>query len=278
MNLLLSLFTQKEIMIILTVIGSLIALVIILTIWDLFSKKKKDDEDLEINLNDQEITLSKNVLEDKKVETVKEELEPTYLKEELNHQELEPINLKNISEEVQSIEVNEVNFKTQEVKDPLIMEIGELEIDNLDKEEKAKQKLLRIEEELENPKSLEDTITSLEKIEEENAIISYQELLENTREMSLVDADSGDEPISIKEVFSLYEDDKELESPVTDNAYKADFTSSPYISPVMGFENGEIPLAEIQLENTANLEKLEKEIRKTNEFLTILNELKKNLD
>ena len=37
-------------------------------------------------------------------------------------------------------------------------------------------------------------------------------------------------------------------------------------------------LNEIQLENTANLEKLDKEIRKTNKVLNMLNELKKNLD
>ena len=61
-------------------------------------------------------------------------------------------------------------------------------------------------------------------------------------------------------------------------AYKGDFVSSPFISPVSGIDEESNSLAEIQLENTANLEKLEKEIRKTNEFLTILNDLKKNLD
>ena len=59
-------------------------------------------------------------------------------------------------------------------------------------------------------------------------------------------------------------------------AYQGVFSSTPYLSPINGIETES--LSEIQLENTANLEKLEKEIRKTNEFLNILNELKKNLE
>ena len=74
---------------------------------------------------------------------------------------------------------------------------------------------------------------------------------------------------------------KEMTTKTINDAYKGDFTSSPYLSPIIGLEGEKKTtndLAEIQLENTANLEKLDKEMRKTNEFLSILNDLKKNLD
>ena len=57
------------------------------------------------------------------------------------------------------------------------------------------------------------------------------------------------------------------------------FKSSPVISPVFGIERPEInSSSDIELENTANYEKLDEEIRKTNEFLMTLKELQSKLD
>ena len=57
------------------------------------------------------------------------------------------------------------------------------------------------------------------------------------------------------------------------------FKSSPVISPVYGIERpSDVSHNDIELENTANFEKLDEEIRKTNEFLMTLKELQKNLD
>ena len=60
-------------------------------------------------------------------------------------------------------------------------------------------------------------------------------------------------------------------------AYKSvgTFRSSPVISPIYGIEP---PRTELELENTANYDKLDEEIKKTNEFLMTLRELQKNLD
>ena len=55
------------------------------------------------------------------------------------------------------------------------------------------------------------------------------------------------------------------------------FERSPVISPIYGIEKTLTP-EEIALENTANYEKLDEEIKKTNEFLMTLRELQKNLD
>ena len=59
-----------------------------------------------------------------------------------------------------------------------------------------------------------------------------------------------------------------------ENDYK--FQKSPIISPVFGLDNDE-SVNTIALENTANLDKLSEEIKRTNEFLNTLRELRKNL-
>lgn len=56
------------------------------------------------------------------------------------------------------------------------------------------------------------------------------------------------------------------------------FQSSPVISPIYGIERKTSTVSDIELENTANYEKLDEEIKKTNEFLMTLKELQKNLD
>ena len=58
------------------------------------------------------------------------------------------------------------------------------------------------------------------------------------------------------------------------------FKSSPIISPIFGIEKDEETMyqTELELENTANYEKLDEEIKKTNEFLMTLRELQKKLD
>lgn len=55
------------------------------------------------------------------------------------------------------------------------------------------------------------------------------------------------------------------------------YQSQPIISPVYGIEKTKSD-TDIELENTANYEKLDEEIKKTNEFLMTLKELQKNLE
>ena len=55
------------------------------------------------------------------------------------------------------------------------------------------------------------------------------------------------------------------------------FKSSPIISPIYGIEK-DSNSNELELENTANYEKLDEEIKKKNEFLMTLRELQKKLD
>ena len=259
----LNLFTEKELIIMLSVVCFLLLIVIILTISELLNRKK------EIILEEEQ-----------------EEFSPIQKEEmiEMTTQVQEEV-LENNNIEIQ--EVNEVvtdeEIESLDLEPPMIKKIETVET-NLDNKEKALVELAKIEDTLEHQVSLEDTLTNLETIEEENAIISYQELLENTNELTTVMEDDGDEPITLDEVFKLFNGNNDdgiiinesLEALPLEEAYQGEFNSSPYLSPINGVEGEN--LADIQLENTANLEKLDKEIRKTNQFLNILNELKKNLE
>ena len=259
----LTLCTEKELIIMLSVVCFLLLIVIILTISDILNRKK------EIILEEEQ-----------------EELPPIQKEEmiEMTTQVQEEV-LENNNIEIQ--EVNEVvtdeEIESLDLEPPMIKKIETVET-NLDNKEKALVELAKIEDTLEHQVSLEDTLTNLETIEEENAIISYQELLENTNELTTVMEDDGDEPITLDEVFKLFNGNNDdgivinesLEALPIEEAYQGEFNSSPYLSPINGVEGEN--LADIQLENTANLEKLDKEIRKTNQFLNILNELKKNLE
>lgn len=260
MNSIMSLFTTKEIIIMGSIVLGLLLMALIISILDVILKRKE-----------------KNILDESENVELKNEELPINELEEKNIEEEEIVK---IEEEVSSTSV--IEEKQVEVSEPLIMEFEDetekSEEEVISSQEQAKIELQKIAEELESPKSLEDTLTSLEMMEEENAIISYQELLETTKEMNIVLADSGDEPISINEIYSKYDDDLNNIEQVTvnDEVYNKEFVSSPCVSPIGEYEKEN--LAEIQLENTANLEKLDKEIRKTNQFLNILNELKKNLE
>lgn len=301
-----NLFTEVELLIMASIVGILLLVVIILSICEIISKRKEKNILLEEKLEELEKT-DNYILENKSENSNLELEENNQLYDtlvNLNKVQNKTLSLDEIStyEEKKEIESQEVVIQEDEkVSEFFFEEITEIEptiqgyssdlnikkieseeLVELDSKEKAQIELLKIEEQLQHEESLEDTITNLEIIEEENAIISYQELI-NTKEFNVVTCDDGDEPITINEVFKLFNESKDSEKvmelvdaiPLSE-AYQGVFSSTPYLSPINGIETES--LSEIQLENTANLEKLEKEIRKTNEFLNILNELKKNLE
>ena len=274
----LSLFTQRELMIMGLILGSLILIILILIISEKFGNKESVDI-----LEEDDTSLEKPV---EKIETENIKIEKIETENiiETKKEEVEEI------KQEEPLEINELAVKQDEIEEliiddePIIKKIESPEVLSIEPVEKAKMELLKAEEEIVNQPSLEDTLTNLETIEEENAIISYQELLENTNDLTMALEDDGDEPITLDEVFKLFNGSNDngivineaLEAIPIEDAYHGEFNSTPYLSPINGVESES--LAEIQLENTANLEKLDKEIRKTNQFLNILNELKKNLE
>lgn len=158
------------------------------------------------------------------------------------------------------------------------------------------------------------TLTEFEIAQEENAIISLEELLAKgktlieTNEVTQYQ-DEGNEPISIAELEQRYQQEQQAnQTPVIEATVEppkepesvaqapaeqvvlydmhtapyqntTGYKPSPIISPIYGIEPEHIAKpTSLELENTANYEKLDEEIRKTNEFLSKLRELQKKLD
>lgn len=196
-------------------------------------------------------------------------------------------------------------------------------------QEEAQKELLKLTQELEKAEQEAKNIdlTSYEEEQEENAIISIEELVKKSKEIYAANemtqyADEGNEPISLKDLEirmkKTIEEPKVEEPVIIKNlvprrsnrtaeyskeklvlndlntvtnikkekqpkkktpAYQtaSKFKSSPVISPIYGIEKQD-KTTDIELENTANYEKLDEEIRKTNEFLMTLKELQKYLD
>ena len=174
-----------------------------------------------------------------------------------------------------------------------------LEQQEREKEQEEYKEEIVIEEE-----NYSDTINSFEEKQEEDAIISLDELLEKGK--SLYDSnektqyiDDDTAPISLEElatqaggVITHYDEpfiienvvpkEELLESvsevmvmddfnTVKDNNIKR-FKNTPFISPVYGIDK-----RELELENTANYDKFDKEINKSNEFIMSLKDLQDKL-
>ena len=185
-------------------------------------------------------------------------------------------------------------------------------------ESEAKAELERITEELkklENEDKEENIeLTKFETEQEENAIISLDELIAKGKTITEQNEvtqyqDDGNEPISIQELEERYRKEKEQvevleveEEPKEEKpklsiddflsakekvtplkeAYsekKSTYHPSPIISPIYGIEEEPVKKnTTLELENTANYDKFDEEIRKTNEFLSKLKELQQKLD
>lgn len=311
-------------------------------------KKSRKEEDLEL-----EETLDFLVEEQpKEVELIEEkvEQEPVVQMEEISpipslvEQEETPLE-KESKIEVISPKQEEIEEVPKDAQEEIVYVEDDPELEKT----QAQLELQRITEELEKASQEEQAIdlTNFELEQEENAIISMDELLKKGDELynkneEIQYMDEGTEPINIEELqqqakrveqpieieepsSSPVEEMIETVSPQTmkmadflepeeqkelENVRDTKFKSTPFISPVFGLQPEravspepikieeveplvqpsltviepvvEAPVSiphpdQIALEQTANLEKFDEEIRKTNEFLRQLKELQKNL-
>ena len=164
------------------------------------------------------------------------------------------------------------------------------------------------------------SLTNFEEDQEQNAIISLDELLKRgktiTQDEIIKHEDDGNEPITLQELEAKWKKDKEvvalknededieiletkkeevpfsyedikveapkIKIPTMDELFsksKTPYKPTPVISPIFGIEEDKLSSDNsLKLENTANYDKLDAEIRKTNEFLSKLKELQKKLD
>ena len=249
--------------------------------------------------------------------SVKKDERPVIPIEEFN-EELEVLtpSVSDIYEEVK----DKVEQEKIEVKIPKEEKIDELEYTEIEpNKEEAKEELRKVTEELIRTQAMQEQdnidLTKFEEQQEEEAIISMDELMQKSKSLYEQNEvtqyeDEGNEPISLQDLESRMNKIKEevevldiepskpeiqkTEAQVEENktvklddfntislkdAYKEDrvFKSSPVISPIFGIEKKE-STTNMELENTANYEKLDEEIKKTNEFLKVLKELQKKLD
>lgn len=266
-------------------IGILILLMIAISVIDYYlrnSKKEVKHEKIEeiedvIEEADNSITI-----EDKSSEISEIEL---ILDKTLSKPIEEDISLVKEKEEVK--EVEEIKY-----------------VDESMEQTNAQLELKRLTEELKKAEEVSKNIelTNFELEQEETAIISLDELmakgdaLYDQNEITQYE-DEGNEPINLKELEERYrmqqEEEKKTTVTLPDDFKKVEtkepvitayenskkFKSSPVISPIYGIEDKNNAKEQtIELENTANYDKLDEEIRKTNEFLQILKELQKKLD
>lgn len=312
-----------DVLMIYGLIGLMAVLLLVIFIMDYRSKKKNLDTSSPIVIEGstpiekyETYDHVKENLEEMPKEEVKEKIPDEQVVQEIKTEEKVEKQEKPVEETIEIITPEEENSSIK-----YVMKDAEEE------KEEAKEELKELVQELKEDKNENIELTDFEVEQEENAIISYNELKKVSEELydsnELTQYDEGDEPISINQLREKF---KEASDPVSvavateeeksdlietieslehtplkekieekpkvkldDFAVKTGdhkFKISPIISPVYGTikeepeENFEdfSSSTKLKLEQTANLEKLDEELRKTNEFLAVLKELQKKLD
>lgn len=323
--------------ILLCIAAFLITLIVSIELYN--NKKKKKILLLENKNDEKELNIKKddNIIyevEDEELEKTKAKIELAKLKEKLEQEEKEKAILEEEAKKEEMVPepvVSQVENTTQvkvpeaQVVNQVKQEIPVQVAEEINKPESVTQTIVAKEEKLDNylnqiigkpvqpvqeekkeikeettvnNEQPKESVKSFEE-EEENAIISYDELKKATNfgytdeEMDKY-VDEKDAIISIAELERLYKESTALDIETTNEKEEVElksfdikrvedlpeissekkFQSTPFISPVYGIGATEESL---ELEQTANLAKLNEEIKKTNEFLKALKELKKNL-
>ncbi|MBQ2640297.1 MAG: hypothetical protein IJF92_06035 [Bacilli bacterium] len=270
MNDLVEFLTSTEIMVVYIVVGIACLLCFIIYLLDRsYYKRKRRHNTKELN---------------KLVEKVQEEISEEDTKVEVVNNE---VVLETTIEEKPEIIVEENNIET--------LEYTNVEPDKTEAQEEL-QKLTEVLEKAQEEENKTIDLTEFEEEQEKNAIISIDELMsktqtlyekgeldkyedESSKPISLQDLEKAKQQVEEEPVLIKLDDFESVTTSVSTVEEAPKFKSSPVISPVFGIESNLGTTAnDMELENTANYEKLDEELKKTNEFLTTLKELQKNLD
>lgn len=250
----------------------------------------KSLETTQSRLNIKESENVKYVEEDRELEKTKAKMELEQLREKLMKEEEEK---QRIIEENLALEAKKQEPQIETLEDTIV-NLKPVNIEYLDDEETNPNDEIHISDivnepveeitntvEIEKTKEITPIVEQLDPpVDENEAIISYDEL-KNAKNFGYTDeemynnVDEKDAIISVQELEKLYSESKEIE-PVKEEKNNDDsVNTSSYNSSAYTYSKTDQDLV---LEQTANLEKLNEEIRKTNEFLKMLKDLKKNLD
>ena len=250
-----NLFSEKELLVMAIVVGGLLVVIIGLTILDI-----------------------KDYLKNKKKRIVE-----TTLENETKEFEVEEVVVNNppensmtrVLEEIEVLDFDEPVLVKKEGLNQVSYAEENSYVSVSNEKEEAIRELERVTLELEmvdNKDPFEDTITNFEIEQEENAIISLDELTKISNNLydsnEYIQYDDGNEPITIDEVINKYNYNLQTEVDNTNNVLVNNVMDD--IVPKTRMERLEYEMA---FENTANFDKLDMEMRRTNDFLNSLNEL-----
>lgn len=268
------------------------------------TKAKLELEQLKEELRHQEETKKE---EEKKVEIVQEKpkVEQPIINEAVKEETKvgQTVINETIKEEPIVEQHEEVSQIASNIEGDLVKEEKSIKEANLVKANEVQEDLKQI-----LASGIDAQIEHHEDEQEKSAIISVEQfnkvsdaLYDSNEVVQSAYEDEGNEPISLGELETLY-NTREMQAIKLDDfntikeeekkaiiadadikrledlppiAMEKKFKSSPFISPVYGISETK---ESIELEQTANLDKLNEEIKKTNEFLKALKELQKNLD
>lgn len=214
------------------------------------------------------------VLDNMEVETIEPVEEITYTSIEPTHEEAQE-ELRRLTEELEKAEeetknIDLTSYEEAQERDAIIS------LDELIKKSKemyANNELTQYEDEGNEPISLAD----LEAKMKQAVAITETEVEYNEPVIESIIEQIEETPVVKQMVLDDFDTVKvEKESrPVYQETFK--YKPSPIISPVYGIEK-KISQNDLELENTANYEKLDEEIKKTNDFIMTLKDLQKHLD
>lgn len=249
-----NLFSEMELLIMAIVVGGLLIIIGLLTILDI-----------------------KDYLKNKKKELINENVVET--KKEVNS--VPPVDsMTAVLEEIEVLDFDDPIVENEDKRETNLLdeesEITFVEATKEELKEEAKKELERITLELENIENkdpFEDTITNFEIEQEENAIISLDELTKISNNLydsnEFVQYDDGNEPITIDEVINKFNNNLQNEVDNTNNIL-VNNVMDDVIMPKTRMDKHSYNMS---FENTANYDKLDMEMRKTNDFLNSLKEM-----
>ena len=248
----------------------------------------------------EELTEVEEVLEQVEEFNVVEPIEEV---KAVNNIEIEEISVEEETLDYTSAEPNRFEAQEELRKLTEALEQAEESTKNIDltsyEEMQEKEAIISLEELMKRSKEMYESNELTQYADEGNEPISLEDLERKVKESleieEIVEEKIASEPVVIEQISmaEVMQEQPEIiksaepskfimddfltvkEEPKKSTAYQ-EYRSMPVISPIYGLERKSV--SSLELENTANYDKLDEEIKKTNEFIMSLKELQENLD
>ena len=248
----------------------------------------------------EELTEVEEVLEQVEEFNVVEPIEEV---KAVNNIEIEEISVEEETLDYTSAEPNRFEAQEELRKLTEALEQAEESTKNIDltsyEEMQEKEAIISLEELMKRSKEMYESNELTQYADEGNEPISLEDLERKVKESleieEIVEEKITSEPVVIEQISmaEVMQEQPEIiksaepskfimddfltvkEEPKKSTAYQ-EYRSMPVISPIYGLERKNV--SSLELENTANYDKLDEEIKKTNEFIMSLKELQENLD